>query len=185
MCEMSLQRRRFSLIEIYHQIVEEAFDFYNNDIYKLKSNDEGWEFDAVLAGELEKVYIYFEPVRYTRIKISPKIEKMFNSKSRVYNFGFEISELRDGNQYKKTSYRDYIKILATVGEALTEFINEKNPDIITFFSESKHGGKSSDIQKDDIYFKAIDRNTPTGYILDKVKDMNDNKIGLMLYRKKQ
>jgi hypothetical protein len=180
--EISLQRRRFSLMEIYNEIIEEAFDFDNIATYKLNPNDEGWEFDAVLDTEIEKIYIYFEPVRYSRIKIAPKIEKMFNYDLDVYNFGFEISELRVGNQFKKTSYRDYIKILATVGSALNKFINEKSPDIITFFSESKHGGKASDIQKDDIYFKAIDRNTPNGYALDKVKDIIDNKIGLMLYK---
>ena len=75
--EISLQRRRFSLVEIYNEIIEEAFDFDNIDTYKLKSNEEGWEFDAMLQGEIEKIYIYFEPVRYSRLKIAPKIEKMF------------------------------------------------------------------------------------------------------------
>lgn len=181
---VGLGRRRFSLSELYRQIIDEALDFSKvKDKYELRPNSEGWEFDAEINEELVIVYVYYEKSRFGRFSMSPKIKSELDLNGEVYNFGFEIGEDRDSNQYAKTSYRDYFRLLATVGDALNKFIQNKKPTIITFFSNSKHGGLAADIQKDDIYFTALERNKPNNYELVSTTDTNDGKKGLMLYRK--
>lgn len=180
---MSLHRRRFSLLEIYNEIISEIFDFSKIKKYEYRKNNEGWEFDATIEDEIVTIYVYVERTNLQRFTFSPIISKKFGNQSKIYNFGFEIGELKISSQYTKTSFADYIRILATVGEILQEFISMIQPDIITFFSGSKKGGKMADPQKDDIYFKAIDSNIPAGYELESIKDKIDNKYGLMLYQK--
>jgi hypothetical protein len=174
-----ISARRFSLLEIYRDIIDEVFDFDSVDKYKLKSNVEGWEFNANINGELIPIYIYVQDTNIDRFSIAPKFRKV----KLISNFGFEIGESRMTSQYAKSSYKDYIKILATVDEALDEYISKIHPEIITFFSESKHGGQAADSQKDNVYFKAIDRNKPSGYEIDTIFDKVDKKLGIMLYRK--
>lgn len=181
--DVGLQRRRFSLIEIYMKIIDEAFDFKNINSYKLIANSEGWEFNAEIAGDIVPVYIYFERSDSSRFKSSPKMQPMIDNSVIAYNFGFEIGSDRRSDQYSKTNFKDYIKIIATVGNALKELIKKYHPELVVFFSESKYGGIKVDPQKDDIYFSALDRNKPDGYEIDKIRDSVDGKIGLMLYRK--
>lgn len=181
---VGLGRRRFSLLEIYMEIIDEAFDFERIKKYPLKSNSEGWEFEAKINDEIVTIYIYVEQANLNRFKLTPKMKSEAPPDASVYNFGFEIGENRKNDQYAKTTYKDYIKILATVGTALTKLISSKHPDYVTFFSESKHGGIVSDTQKDDVYFKAIDKNKPSNYELTTIVDGVDGKFGLMLYRKK-
>lgn len=176
-------RRRFSLYEIYQDVISEIFDFDQIKKYPLRSNSEGWEFNAKINGELVIVYIYLEKTRFDRFSFSPKHQSEIDYNGEIFNFGFEISEGRKSGQYAKTTFKDYIKILATVGDALNQFIRKKKPEIITFFSESKHGGLIADTQKDDIYFKALDNNKPADYEIENTNDTNDGKHGIMLFRK--
>lgn len=182
--DVSLQRRRFSLLEIYLKIIEESFDFNNIESYKLIPNHEGWEFSAKIGDDVVKVYIYVQPARFGRFELDPKLKKELGPLSEIFNFGFEIGEKKTTDQYAKTTFKDYIRIVATVFQSLLEFIGKNNPNIITFFSESKHGGNEVDLQKDDIYFKVLDKNKPTNYELGKIFDSVDKKTGIMLYRKK-
>lgn len=175
---IGLSRRRISLMELYQEIIDEVFDFKNIEPYELENTHEGWKFDAVLKDELVPVYVYIQPVNIERFRLPSKFKKT----SDVVNFGFEIGESRTTSQYEKTTYRDYIRILATVFLALNQYISKKKPDIVTFFSESKHGGNAVDVQKDDVYFKAIDRNKPSNYGVESIFDVIDKKLGTMLYR---
>lgn len=177
--DFGLSRRRISLFEIYQEIIDEVFDFNNVKKYKLVPNHEGWEFDAIVNNEQIPVYIYIQDVNINRFDVPVK----FRIAKSVVNFGFEIGKSRTTSQYAKSTYKDYIKILATVGQALDEYISSQHPEIITFFSESKHGGTAIDSQKDDVYFKAIDRNLPSGYEIDTIFDTIDKKVGMMLYRR--
>lgn len=181
---VGLGRRRLSLTELYRQIIDESLNFSNvKNKYKLRPNHEGWDFDAKINDEYIIIYVYVEETRFSRFTLSPKVKSEINLDGKVFNFGFEIGEDRDSNQYNKTTYRDYFKILATVGDALNNVIQNEHPSIITFFSNSKHGGAPADIQKDDIYFNALERNKPNNYELTQTTDTVDNKKGLLLYRK--
>ena len=180
---VGIKRRSFSLTEMYHQIIEEIFDFKNVDKYKLSPTSEGWKFQAEINGNNVVVWIYVEEAEIGDFEVFPKGSNQFDNDTDVYNFGFEIGEEKIPTQYMKTTYKDYIKVLATVGDALLKFIKEKDPEIITFFSQSKHGGTGVDIQKDDIYFKALDRNKPLGYELNTIRHIPTNRMGLMLYKK--
>lgn len=171
--------RRMSLLELYREIVDEVFDFNNVQTYKLKPTFEGWEFQSIINGMEIPVYIYIQDTTIDRFDVPTKLRSAKN----VVNFGFEIGNARISSQYTKSTYKDYIKILATVGEALDEYISIKHPDIVTFFSENKHGGQSVDSQKDNVYFKAIDRNKPSGYEVENVFDVVDKKLGIMIYKK--
>jgi len=182
---VGLARRYFSLGELHCQIIDEALNFSTiKNKYKRRTNHEGWDFDAEINDELVTVYIYFETSRLDRFSLSPKLKTEIDTTGKVFNFGFEIGNDRDTNQYTKTTYRDYIRILATVGDALYDLINKEHPTIVTFFSNSKHGGVSVDIQKDDIYFNTLERNKPNNYELTSTTDTVDGKHGLLLYRKK-
>lgn len=175
--DVGLKRRRFSLWEIYNAVLDEVFDFNRVDIYNLKDRHDGWEFEAEINGELVTVYIYVEEASSERFKMIDK----FNGATEIFNFGFEVGQDRITKQYAKTNYRDYLRIIATVGNALTNFIHHKTPDIVTLFSESKHGGTGVDVQKDDVYFSALNRNKIAGYDLESVRDIVDSKNGIMLY----
>lgn len=176
---IGISARRFSLLEIYHDIIDEVFDFERVEKYKLNANYEGWEFESIINNTRVPVYIYIQDADINRFDISSKLAKA----KVVVNFGFEIGDSRTSSQYIKSSYKDYIRILATVGTALTEYISKKHPDIVTFFSESKHGGTAIDSQKDNVYFKGLDRNKPSGYEIDSIYDKIDRKLGIMLYNK--
>lgn len=179
--DVGLKRREFSLWGIYNEILVELFDFKNIEPYEITPTHEGWKFKAVLREEEVDVFIYAEEARVGRFKVPEYLEEA----EIAYNFGFEISELRVSSQYKKTTYRDYIRILATVGEALKKFISLKKPDIVSLFSESKHSGVGVDVQKDDTYFSALKQNKIAGYELESVFDMVDSKKGLILYNSKK
>lgn len=176
--DMGLSRRRISLMELYNEVIAEVFDFKNIEPYDLVDTHEGWKFDAILKDKTVPVYVYIQPVNVTRFDLPTK----FKAATDVVNFGFEIGESRTTSQYEKTTYRDYVKVLATVFVALNGYIDKKKPNIITFFSESKHGGNAVDVQKDDVYFTAIDRNKPSGYEVESIFDTIDKKLGTMLYR---
>lgn len=176
-------RRRFSLLEIYHNIIDEVFDFETINKYELSSTSDSWKFEADINGDIVPVFVYVEPTEIQRFDISPNIMDRFRNNVRIFNFGFEIGDSKISSQYTKTTYKYYIRILATVGNALNKFIESTNPDIITFFSESKRGGNSVDIQKDDVYFKAMDRNKPAGYEIESISDRIDHKPGIMLYKR--
>lgn len=178
-----MDRRRFSLLELYLQIIEESFDFNNVKKYKLIPNNEEWEFEAILNTERIKVFIYVEFARFGRFKISQQALKSIGNNPQIYNFGFEIGEERKSDQYAKATYKDYIRIIATVFSALDKFISSKKPELITFFSQSKHGGTNVDLQKDDVYFKVLDKNKPLNYELDKIIDNVDKKSGIVLFKK--
>lgn len=171
--------RRMSLLELYREIVDEVFDFNNVQTYKLKPTFEGWEFQSIINGTEIPVYIYIQDTTIDRFDVPTKLRSAKN----VVNFGFEIGNARISSQYTKSTYKDYIKILATVGEALDEYISIKHPDIVTFFSENKHGGQSVDSQQDNVYFKAIDMNKSSGYEVENVFDVVDKKLGIMIYKK--
>lgn len=176
----NLRKLRISLWEIYNQIIDESLEFNSNDIYKTVPNFEGCEFDANLNGETVKVFVYVEQANIDRFLLSQKFQ---NKNIDVANFGFEVGELERNNaQYKKSNYKDYIKIIRTVGHALQKFITANKPDIVTFFSQSKHGGNEADIQKDRIYLAALERNRFNGYELDDVIEKTTNKHGVMLYK---
>ena len=175
-----LGRMRISLFEIYQEIIDEVLDFNNIKTYPLITNHEGYEFEAELSdGSYVDVYIYAERTRIGRFEVAYK----FKNAENVVNFGFEIGPNRLNSQLSKNSYKTYIRIIATVGKALTKFINQNKPDIITLFSDIKHGGKAIDPQKDNIYFAALEKNPINGYEMESVYDSVDHKKGIMLYSK--
>lgn len=176
---IGLKRRRFSLYELYTQVVLESLDFKNIETYKCVDTYDGWKFDASINDEIVPVFIYVEEANVERFSIPPVLSNI----KTVFNFGFEIGTKKLGSQYAKTGMSDYIKILATVGKILSEFVAKKRPDAVTFFSESKRGGQSADTQKDNIYFVALDRNTPPGYEIENTSDKVSGKPGIMLFRK--
>lgn len=176
----NMKRRRFNLRELYDEIFMEALDFKNIQTYPLKYNHEGCEFDAELSStESTEVYVYVEETEGTDRFVLPW--RLKSAKS-VVNFGFEISTGRITTQLAKIEYKYYIRILATVGKYLTEYINTKKPDLVTFFSDNKSGEKGIDPQKDDIYFMSLEKNTPFGYRLDKIYDNSRKKEGIVLYK---
>lgn len=176
---IGLKRRRFSLYELYREILAESFDFKNIKTYKYTDTHDGWKFDAELNGEVVVVYVYVEETVVDRFNIPPILSNI----KTIFNFGFEIGAGRIGNQYTKTKIAEYFRVLATVGKILNEFIEKVQPDAITFFSDNKHGGHSADTQKDNIYFAALDRNTPNGYEIENTSDNVVGKHGIMLFRK--
>jgi len=176
----NMKRRKFNLRELYDEIFMEALDFKNIQTYPLKYNHEGCEFDAELnSAESTVVYVYVEETDNIDRFVIPW--RLKNSKT-VANFGFEISAGRISTQLAKIEYKYYIRILATVGKYMNEYISKKSPDLVTFFSAEKSGESGIDPQKDNIYFLSLEKNTPVGYRLEKIYDNIDKKEGIVLYK---
>lgn len=176
--DVSLSRRRFSLWEIYNQIIDEALIIDPRQAKKLTPTSDGWKFDIQIKDEIIPVFIYIETASIDRFFVADK----FKTAQEVVNFGFEMGEERDTNQKTKTDYKNYKTIFSTVGTALQELIQNKQPEIVTFFSDSKHGGHAADPQKDDIYLALLERNTISGYELGDIKEKQSSKKGIMLYK---
>lgn len=174
----SYSRMRISLWEIYSEIINEVLNFKNVWTYNLELTSEGWKFDAPIGSETVTVWVYTETAPITDFKMNYK----FPETSKVFNFGFEIGSNRATNQYQKTDFKDYIRILATVGKAFMQFISNDNPDIVTFFSDSKHSGHNPDPQKDNIYYAALENNLPNGYEIGDVFYNKTSKKGILLYK---
>lgn len=175
----SYSRMRQSLWEIYSEIINEVLNFKNVRTCEIELTSEGWKFDAPIGNEIVTVWVYTESAPITDFKMNYK----FPNTSKVFNFGFEIGSARATNQYQKTGFKDYIRILATVGKAFMQFISNDNPDIVTFFSDSKHSGHNPDPQKDNIYYAALENNLPNGYEIGDVFYDKTNKKGILLYKK--
>lgn len=175
--DKSSGRMQLSLLEIYREIVNEVMDFDNVKPYKPIPNNSGWSFTAEINDKFVNVEIFVEPANIIDFEVDQRLRIAKN----VVNFGFEIGEQGSTNQYEKTNFSDYIRILATVNVAMNRFIANNDVDIITFFSDSKFGGHQPDLQKDRVYYAALEKNLPAGFDIGDIFYKKNNKKGIMIY----
>jgi hypothetical protein len=69
-----------------------------------------------------------------------------------YSFGYSIDGDTIGKT--KTNVRHYFRIIATVSEALMQFLGEKQPEYVDLKGSDR---QSKDGQKDNIYFEFLDK----------------------------
>lgn len=171
-------RMIMSLTEIYADIIAEVLNFDNVSTYPVERTSEGWKFLANIGYEEVDIWVYIEPSKTQDFKMDYR----FPVDSQIVNFGFEIGDQRTTNQYQKTNFKDYIRILATAGKILKTFLLNNKPDIITFFSDSKQSGHNPDPQKDNIYFAALEKNIPPGFNIGDIYYIPTKKKGIALYK---
>jgi hypothetical protein len=82
--------------------------------------------------------------------------------SNEYSFGYAIDGDTIGKT--KTNVRHYFRIIATVAEALMQFLDEKQPEYVDLKGSDR---QSKSGQKDNIYFEFLEKNknelTAKGY----------------------
>jgi len=104
--------------------------------------------------------------------------------SPIFNTVFDIEG--DENQFTKTTLDKYLKIIKTVTEICIDFIKEKNPNGLTFFSTSKNRNNlfRTDPQKSKFYKVIVTKQISKipGWGLVNLP-LDDEFKGFMMYKK--
>lgn len=170
-----MSNKLFKLAKLYTELVE-AFDFKNIvsvKLYKISSTE--------YVSSDKRIRVSFKEYDLDEIELINLPRQLKNVKS-VYNVGFSIDGL-DSQSYK-TDYKEYISILAGVKDAIVNFINNKNPDVLIFVSMDRGGDLVNDSTKTKLYKYALTKNLPIGYKVETdLKLFDDYDLeGMFLYK---
>lgn len=143
---------KITLLEMrtqYLRILQEVGDLENVEAYPYENNsfttDENW-----------KVKVDFDVVPFAEFKQLNLPTKRRNT----YNVSYDVNG--EQSQYKKTTYKQLIKILKTVSDIVNYFIsNNDKVEALTFLAANKDPKKlitHTDPQKSSIYKSIIIKN---------------------------
>jgi hypothetical protein len=140
-----LNKNKITLLEMrteYLRILQEVGDLENVEPYPYENNsfttDEGW-----------KVKVDFDIIPFSAFEQLNLPTKRRNT----YNVGYHING--EQSQYKKTTYKQLIRILKTVSNIIIDFIKNKDTvEVLVFLAANKDPQKlitHTDPQKSAIY----------------------------------
>ena len=168
----------FKLIEIINESLNEILDFNKIDNYEYN-----YYGNNTLIGEF-----YLDDnskVEVTQGEINPlflNIPQVFNLKNGIINIVFSIEDIT--SQYKKTTFKELIKIIKTVVLIIKKFINSNNDNpIYVIYAEPKikNEFQLSDRQKRELYKMILLKHLPNNY---RISDGTfNNNIHVIVFQK--
>ncbi len=160
---MSSPTKHILLSTIYEEILKEVGDLQNIEPYPFTVRG---RLAKVHTSGPEQIDIFYEEVSgYIDMSSIPPVYNPENNK--IVSFTFDVNGVQ--TQFKKSNYKELIRILRTVAE----FFKEVSPSILreygdsTIFiiaSQSKTSGEFlTDSQKDAIYYQILIKNLPNSF----------------------
>ena len=152
MSKIDLNKEKITLLEMrtqYLRILKEVGDLENIEVYPYKDNsfttDENWvvkvDFDVVPFAEFDQLNL---PTK----------------RRNTFNVSYDVNGYQ--SQFKKTTYKQLLRILKTVSDIVKNFIKDNNTlEALTFLAANKNMNKlitHTDPQKSAIYKSIIVKN---------------------------
>ncbi len=165
---MSSPKKHILLSTLYQEILKEIGDLQNIDPYPFTVYG---RVAKVHTSGPEQIDMFYEEVsEYLKISSIPPVYNPEQNK--IVSFAFDINGVQ--TQYKKSSYKELIKILRTVAE----FFKKVVPSILeeygdsTIFVIASQSRTSEDFltdsQKDAIYYQILIKNLPNSFRINQV-----------------
>lgn len=166
--------------KIYNDFgLHEIFDFENKELPPIfEVGSDSYTFNINIDGEEFPIYATISEADPDNFEFPPLLK---NLKS-VYELGYGFTEDLHSTQFARTDLKFISFVMFVLTNICNKFIQNKKPDIMVFFAESKDGTIRGEQQKLTMYREIVKKHKSSDYVLmDKIRSKS-GKMGFIIYR---